>query len=317
MKATKRFALSIAALSIASALHAVAPAAAVDCYPPGSCDNSQAQTYTQVPAASTSFGNATAKFCSGNSCTDAAVTKTSTSSELTISVSGGPTVRIKPVSTGGTPAQVSSDGTLVIPATGGVNVVLSGLQPGSFVDVYLNTERFFLGKAKVRADGTVQATLPLPAGVTPGLHTAQVIGTTTGGRVVSANVGLLVKSVALLPGISRLVFTSARPLPTWTPAAGTKVTLKAGLINVVNGNKVNGPASATLKKCSATVSVKDASGKTLLSGACMTFAVNGEGKANYDWVIPANVKGKVKATFTFRETGRVASVINRTFTVVG
>lgn len=308
MRTNRVLAVAFSGVLFAALVSATAPAEAVDCYPPGSCNTTQTQTYSAVPGTDIAVASATAALCAGGVCVPVTVTKTVSAGELTLSISNGSTVRIKPISTGGTPTQVSADGTMIIPASGGVTITLTGLQPGSWVDVYLNSDRIFLGKAKVGADGTVQATLPLPAGVSTGEHTAQVIGTAPGGKVISAAVGLIIARPA------RIGFLSARPLGSEKVAAGSAVNLKAGLVSVANRQRIDGPASAKLKNCSTTVTVKNMDGKVLLASTCMTYAVKGAGKANYTWQVPASVSGKVRATFTYKD-GKALSVRVRTFTI--
>ena len=151
MRTNRVLAVAFSGVLFAALVNTTAPAEAVDCYPPGSCNTTQTQTYSAVPGTDIAVASATAALCAGGVCVPVTVTKTVSAGELTLSISNGSTVRIKPISTGGTPTQVSADGTMIIPASGGVTITLTGLQPGSWVDVYLNSDRIFLGKAKVGA----------------------------------------------------------------------------------------------------------------------------------------------------------------------
>jgi len=88
---------------------------------------------------------------------------------------------------------------LRIDENGFANVSGEGFLADSLVYVWLFSEPTFLGQLEVNADGVFAGTTPLGA-VAPGEHTLQVNGTSTDGRVLTANLGVIVdQSPASLP----------------------------------------------------------------------------------------------------------------------
>lgn len=304
----------VSAIAVACfGLQFASPVRAVDCYPPGSCSTEPTTTYETVQPVDLSVGTAAAVQCIGTTCTPVEVKKTVTSSGVTLTLGSGVVLQLKSLSGGGTPTQVGDDGTLVIPATGGFTITLSGLTPGSFVDVYFNSDRIFIGKAKVGADGKVNATLPIPSNVPTGNHTAQILATDYTGRTVSVALGIVV-SGAVPTGASRFVINNAVPAATATVFRGAKVQLRAGLFGVAAGKRATVATTSKLATCSTKVTVKTSGGKTLLAPTCMVYSKK-DGKAEYTWTVGKAYKGRAKAIFTFKETGRAASSLIRTFII--
>lgn len=290
-----------------------APAEAVDCYPPGSCTGGSTTEYQAVDVVETPPNTAAALQCTGSTCVPVEVRRTVSDTGVTLTIGTGVTVQIVPVASGGTRLQVSSDGTLVIPSGGGVTITLSGLTPGTWADVYLNSDRIFLGRARVGSDGKVNATFPLPASVPVGQHTAQVISTDFAGRVVTAALGIVVKGTVPATA-SRFVINNATPAAAGKVAPGSRVQLRAGLFSVGNGTRAGYAATSKLGRCTTKVVVKTSSGKTLLPSTCMSYA-KADGKAAYTWRVPTTYKGKARAVFTFKETGRAAVTYSRAFSI--
>lgn len=315
MHASFRSMLSAFAVSslIFCLLQAVAPASAVDCYPPGSCDANPTSTYERIAVSELALSAASASQCAGGVCMPMAVQKTITDTGITLSTSGGVTVRLQAVAGGGQATQVAADGTLVVSASGGVKITLTGLQPGTWVDVYLNSNRIFIGKVRVGADGTVNATLPLPAAASAGDHTAQVLATDSAGRAVSVALGLLVRG-SVRTGAARFVFRDAMPFGSTKVRPGARQWLRAGLLDIASASKLSVSAASKLAKCSASVRVVTGEGKQLLPTTCMTFSRK-DGKAEFGWTVPTAYRGWVTAVFTFKEPGRAATTLRRTFAI--
>lgn len=287
---------------------------AVDCYPPGSC-------VVDTPAydlavAELGVGTAAAQTCDDSGCTSVPVTKTTETKAILLTI-GDATLRITPLTGAGTPRQVTASGDLVITTAAGVKITLSGLQPGSWVDIYLNSNRILLGKMQVAADGTVNSTVPLPAGTSAGVHTLQIAATTMDGTIVSAALGMYVAPLKLSATAARYQFVAGKPGTVGSKSVrrGKAFPITATLADALTGVRVSAAKAKSLGRCTATATVKSAAGKTLLKAACMTYNAK-SGKPYVNWVVSPNYLGKAKVTFTFTESGRKASIRTQTFTII-
>lgn len=303
------------AAAVAASLLVAAPSTAVDCYPPGSCDASSA-AYQQVLSQELALGTASALSCTATGCVSIPVTTTVTSTAVVLSIAGA-TINLTPLTGAGTAAQVSANGELILRTNGGVAITLTGLKPGTWVDVYLNSTRVFLGKLKVGADGSVQGTLPLPAGVVAGPHTLQLAATTKAGQIISGAIGVLVAPTTLPATASRYQIVASVPgKSTVQVRRGTTYKFSATLANSLTGARMTGAQAMKLAKCTATVSVVSSTGRTLLKPRCMTYS-RISGKTYYSWRVPSNsYVGKARATFKFVQSGRKAAVRTQSFLIV-
>lgn len=293
---------------------AVVPASGIDCYPPGSCEAGSVDY--NVVKAELALGEGSTQVCEGAACTLVPAQRVVSATAVEFSVAGA-VIRIAPLTAGGAPRQISASGDLVITSTAGVTVTLSGLKPGTWVDVYINSDRVLLGKVLVGASGSVSATLPLPAGIALGAHTVQVAGTSASGKVVSAALGVLVTPVALAAGAPRLVIVSARPGAAGFASArvGAVTRLKAGFAFALTGGRVGAASAAKLAPCSTVATVTTAAGKVLADRVCLVYSP-ATGKAYYDWAVPSGYVGKASVKFVFTEAGRKAAVRTQAFTIV-
>jgi hypothetical protein len=66
-----------------------------------------------------------------------------------------------------------------------------GFEPGTYANVFLFSTPVFLGKLLVDSDGKFTGSLPVPD-IGPGEHTLQVWGTSEGGGVRTANLGVVI-----------------------------------------------------------------------------------------------------------------------------
>jgi predicted RNA-binding protein with TRAM domain len=85
-----------------------------------------------------------------------------------------------------------------------------GFAPNTEVEVWVNSEPVLLGTATTDQNGSFSKVFDLPVGLTPGLHTLTLGGTTKNGQVVKASVALLVEQTS-----------SATITPETTPSENT------------------------------------------------------------------------------------------------
>ena len=90
----------------------------------------------------------------------------------------------------GKPTALGSNGTLILTAGGTLPVGGSGYAPGTDATVYLMSTPALLGVLPITAQGTLQGTLTLPTGMSPGSHTLQVNGLTPNGEILSISLGI-------------------------------------------------------------------------------------------------------------------------------
>jgi hypothetical protein len=269
-----------------------------------------------VAVAELGAGTVTAETCDDSGCARVPVTKTTTATAILLAI-GDATFKIAPLTGTGAARQVSASGDLVITTAAGVKITLSGLKPGTWVDIYLNSDHVLLGKVQVGADGTVNAILPLPTGTTTGVHTLQVAGTTTDGTIVSAALGVFVAPLKLSATGARYQIISGKPgaIGSMSVRRGKGFPITATLADALTGQRLTVAKAKALGKCTMTATVKSAAGKTLLKTVCMTYHVK-SGKPYVNWVVSPAYLGKAKVTFTFAESGRKASVRTQVFTIV-
>ena len=111
---------------------------------------------------------------------------TETSNGFTIE-GGGVKVGLSPVK--GTTMAKNESGQTVVSGTGTIAISKSGLKPGSQVAVWLRPEMKRLAVAKVKADGTVEFNVSVPASAKAGEHTLQIDMVNAKGNAVSMATG--------------------------------------------------------------------------------------------------------------------------------
>lgn len=84
---------------------------------------------------------------------------------------------------------IAADGVLRMYPEESVEVVVTGLVPGTTYTIYMFSEPIELGRGEASAEGGVAALARVPKGVSPGDHTIQVNGVGTGGEMVSMSMG--------------------------------------------------------------------------------------------------------------------------------
>lgn len=311
-----RLTIALVVLSIA-VFGWIAPAKAVDCYPPGSCESAPTSSYRSIPGSSLTVGSISAAYCVGKTCSPTTAVRTVASGEIKIGVPGGSAVRIRPVSADGRPVQVGADGTLSIPVGGGVSIALSGMMPGTYVDVFINSNRVFLGRVLVAPDGTATATLPMPKSVGVGFHTAQVVATVKSGKVLNSALGVLVNSPKLLKSKPRYVIYDAVPRRGGRVELLTSVNLSVRMVDLRDGVLLKGAKATSLPKCTVRVSVTAANGRVLLPSSCMRNGGSGGTSASLSWTVPTGYQGKATVVFEARESGRPSYRLSRQVDVLG
>ncbi|MEV6926313.1 MBG domain-containing protein [Dactylosporangium sp. NPDC051485] len=86
---------------------------------------------------------------------------------------------------------LDADGRLVVDRKHEVLVAMTGFAANTRADVWLFSDPVLVGRVTAGADGSVNATLPVPASLPVGEHTLQVNGLTADGRQRSLAVGLV------------------------------------------------------------------------------------------------------------------------------
>ncbi|GAA2337067.1 MBG domain-containing protein [Dactylosporangium salmoneum] len=94
---------------------------------------------------------------------------------------------------------LDADGKLVVDRKHEVLVSMTGFAANTRADVWLFSDPVLIGRVTAGADGSVDATLPVPASLPVGEHTLQVNGLTADGQQRSLAVGLVLVDVPATP----------------------------------------------------------------------------------------------------------------------
>ena len=111
---------------------------------------------------------------------------------------GGVSLTVAATDTGGTPLPLAPDGTLLVPADGGVPMSGSGFSGGSEVGLFLFSDPIDLGTVTANASGTATATAQIPSTVPAGSHTLQIAGTNSAGKTINLSMGITVTTQATI-----------------------------------------------------------------------------------------------------------------------
>lgn len=84
---------------------------------------------------------------------------------------------------------IAADGVLRMYPEESVEVVVTGLVPGTTYTIFMFSEPVELGRGEASADGGVATLARVPKGMSPGDHTIQVNGVGAGGEMVSMSMG--------------------------------------------------------------------------------------------------------------------------------
>ncbi|WDG18193.1 phosphatase PAP2 family protein [Microbacterium sp. Clip185] len=120
----------------------------------------------------------------------------------------------------GVTTAVVSLGDTTVTAGGNVTITGAGFQPGETVTIELHSTPVQIGTAVASANGTISATVTVPAGTPAGAHTFVVTGDASG---VTASTPITVTAAS---GAATLAITGAAPLPLVVPL------LAAGLLAI-------------------------------------------------------------------------------------
>jgi len=119
------------------------------------------------------------------------VTVTPMAENGTIVVSGGTiNLVISGLDSDGSGLPLLRDGSLLIVQSGDIKVSGTGFSPNSVITLYLFSEPINLGQWTTNGKGQFTATMPVPAGLDPGRHTAQAVGVDKTGHNLTANIAL-------------------------------------------------------------------------------------------------------------------------------
>ena len=87
---------------------------------------------------------------------------------------------------------VAADGSLRMYRDDEVDVVVTGLVPGTIYTVYLFSEPLEVGRGVADANGEVRTSVSIPGDIEFGDHTLQVNGVGPGGEIVTTSMGMQV-----------------------------------------------------------------------------------------------------------------------------
>lgn len=119
------------------------------------------------------------------------VTVTPMAENGTVVISGGSiNLTISGLGTDGGGLPLLTDGSLLIVESGDIKVTGTGFSPNSVITLYLFSEPINLGQWTTNGKGQFTATVPVPAGLEPGHHTAQAVGVDKSGQTLTANIAL-------------------------------------------------------------------------------------------------------------------------------
>ena len=121
-------------------------------------------------------------------------------------------VELQGVEESGAPAPLNASGNLEVVQGRGLATSGRGFAPDSAVGVYLFSEPRTLGTLTTDARGVFSGTVPVPADVPVGVHTAQVSGYTPNGDVLIVSLGIEVAAPAVNPLVNPV---PSRVQPLW------------------------------------------------------------------------------------------------------
>ena len=137
-------------------------------------------------------------------------------------------VELQGVEESGAPAPLNASGNLEVVQGRGLATSGRGFAPDSAVGVYLFSEPRTLGTLTTNARGVFSGTVPVPADVPVGVHTAQVSGYTPNGDILIVSLGIEVAAPQASPLLHPLP-SRVQPL-WWMPVtnADGEVVIQAG-----------------------------------------------------------------------------------------
>ena len=237
---------------------------------------------------------------------------TSDRDHSTVALAGaGATMSLHTDTSGGTQLPLGSDGNLLVSEDGTAAVQGTGFHPQTWVSVYLFSEPTFLGNLLVAADGSLEGSVPMPAGLEAGRHTLQANGTTTNDGALSVTFAITMVSPAIAAsytttyiGSMHVAVTNAlRPTRSGVP-------ITAVVRDVASGGLRASDAMAT--ELNAECGVKAAvvakpSGKVIRPLTCMHYNAARD-RFEDTWHPLANAPRSVSVVVTLATTGKVTTM---------
>ena len=242
------------------------------------------------------------------------VTQSTTESAVTLSGNGW-SITIGALSNGGQPLQMTADGHIVIPQTGGVSLDVAGFDASSVVALYLYSNPLFLGELKIDAQGHLIGAIPVPADAPTGGHTLQIVGQAPSGASRVLAIGVFVRPVKISATAKRYTLANLHPVAKAKVQAGASVKLEAELLRLIDGRHALASQVKALEPCAMRVKVVlDKGNRSLLSRGCLKVDAKGHGVLS--WKAPSGVTGAAHAVFSIVDKGRPTNVVSRAFTFV-
>ncbi len=237
---------------------------------------------------------------------------TSDRDHSTVALAGaGATMSLHTDTSGGTQLPLGSDGNLLVSEDGTAAVQGTGFHPQTWVSVYLFSEPTFLGNLLVAADGSLEGSVSMPAGLEAGRHTLQANGTTTNDGALSVTFAITMVSPAIAAsytttyiGSMHVAVTNAlRPTRSGVP-------ITAVVRDVASGGLRASDAMAT--ELNAECGVKAAvvakpSGKVIRPLTCMHYNAARD-RFEDTWHPLANAPRSVSVVVTLATTGKVTTM---------
>ena len=122
---------------------------------------------------------------------------------------------------------------IVVPVGGTITVTSGYFEPGTNVEIRVESDPFVLGTLVARADGTVTSPYALPLGVVVGQHTVFAKGTRIGTNItgeISTGITVIDADVSPQSVVPASGTTSSGSLPTTGTDAGIFAAVGAGLL---------------------------------------------------------------------------------------
>jgi hypothetical protein len=121
-------------------------------------------------------------------------------SRLQIDLPGDVSIGLTSITTGGSPAKIGSDGSLLVSSGSFVDIEGTGYKPGTEVDFWMYSTPTHLGTLVADAAGSFTAHFVIPKSIAIGGHTVKIDGVSKSGKLTTVSVGVTVMPVIIDEG---------------------------------------------------------------------------------------------------------------------
>lgn len=242
--------------------------------------------------------------------TDLSITRDREHSNVALAGAGA-TMSLHTDTSGGTQLPLGSDGNLLVSEDGTAAVQGTGFHPQTWVTAYLFSEPTFVGNLLVAADGSLDGSVPMPAGLQVGRHTLQVNGTTTKDDALSVTFAITMVSPVIAASYTTTYLGSMHvPATSALRPARLAVPITAIVRDAASGGLRASEAMAIElnAECGVKASiVAKPSGKVIRPLTCMHYNAARD-RFEDTWHARANAPKSVSVVVTLATTGKVTTM---------